>query len=118
MIRKYKKLILPKNYKVKLMLFNNEPTFSMGVVKLLVKIQELGSLNKACKDMNMAYSKGLRIIRRAEDDLGFKLVEGKIGGANGGGSSITDEGKIFLKFYIDINKKLNEFATKYIEKYK
>lgn len=107
---KYKALKLPKHFKVKLMLFNEEPTFSVGVIELLEKIRRTGSLNKSCKEMNMAYSKGLRIIRRAEEDLKYRLIDGKIGGVGGGGSVLTDRGNAFLDFYTDMTVRIDAFA--------
>ena len=118
MNKKSKKLIIPKNVKIKLLVFNDYPTFSLGVIRLLVKIHELGSLNKACKELDMGYSKGLRIIRRAEDDLGFKLIEGKIGGSGGGGSTLTKQAILFIEFYNELYQKLNDCAEKYISKYR
>lgn len=110
MKKQYDELDLPKNFKVKLMLFNNEPTFSVGVIELLNIIARTGSLNKACKEMNMAYSKGLRIIRRAEADLNYPLIEGKIGGVGGGGSVLTKKGEAFLNFYNDMTVEIDKFA--------
>ena len=112
MKKKYDNLELPKNFKVKLMLYNQEPTFSVGVIELLNIIAESGSLNKACKQMSMAYSKGLRIIRKAESDLGYPLVQGKIGGVGGGGSALTDKGRAFLAFYNDMTSEIDTFANK------
>lgn len=115
MDKKYNSIDLPVNFKVKLMLYNDEPTFSVGVISLLELIEKYGSLNKACKEMSMAYSKGLRILRRAENDLGFKLVEGTVGGVNGGGSKLTDEGKLFYDFYIELDNKLKEFTNQFLK---
>lgn len=106
----------PKKSKVKLMLYNKEASFSIGVINLLNGVEKYESLNKACKNFNMAYSKGLRIIRRAEDDLGFKLIDAKVGGAGGGGSTLTKEAKYFIKLYLELDEKLNAFAKKYIDK--
>ena len=40
-----------------------------------------GSLSKGCKCMQMAYSKGWKILKRAEEDLGIPLVQGNRGGS-------------------------------------
>ena len=116
MKRLSKNFELPKKVKVKLMLYNNEASFSMGLIKLLNGVNKYGSLNKACKHFNMAYSKGLRIIRKAESDLGYRLINVTVGGSGGGGSTLTKDAENFIKLYTDLNDKLNEFATKYIEK--
>ena len=49
--------------------------------------------------MHMAYSKALKIIKQAEDYLGYKLITRVTGGKDGGGSQITLEGKkLILKY--------------------
>lgn len=110
MQNKYKSLQLPANFKVRLILFNNHPSLSIGVVTILKLIKETGSLNKACKSINMSYSKGLRIIRTAEQDLGMHLVEGTVGGAGGGGSKLTETGILICEFYTELNDKLNKIV--------
>ena len=40
-----------------------------------------------------------RLVRHAEQVLGFALTERKIGGKGGGGSVLTDEAKEFLYRY-------------------
>lgn len=111
MKNKYKNLDLPINFKVRLILFNNEPSVSIGVITILKLINETGSLNKACKKINMSYSKGLRIIRIAENDIGFKLVDGTVGGAGGGGSKLTENGLLLCEFYTELNDKLNKLVN-------
>lgn len=113
---RYASLQIPEHFKVKLMLYNEEPTFSFGVVELLERIRQTGSLNKSCKEMKMAYSKGLRIIRRAEQDLQYNLITGKIGGVGGGGSELTKEGIAFLDFYNDMTQQIETYAYDLIDK--
>ena len=73
--------------------------FGEGPYKLLRKVEQLGSLNKAAQDMNMSYSKAWSIIKRAEKELGFKLVESNTGGVGGGGSRLTSQARTLLNQY-------------------
>jgi molybdate transport system regulatory protein len=70
-----------------------EPMFGPGTLTLLTLVAETGSLHKAAKEMGMAYSKAWRIVKDAEDHLGFKLLERQIGGAGGGGSALTTDAR-------------------------
>ena len=41
----------------------------------------------------MSYNKAWRIVRVAEEELSFPLIIKSVGGCNGGGSIVTDQGK-------------------------
>ncbi len=47
---------------------------------------------QAAKLMGMSYNKAWRAMRQAEDHLGIKLLKRRTGGADGGGSVLTEEG--------------------------
>lgn len=80
---------------------NNNKFFGEGPAKLLHAIEEYGSLRTAAMSMNMAYTKALKILRNAENALGFPLTTRTTGGKDGGGSKLTPEGKEWLKRYED-----------------
>ncbi|MGA2513766.1 MAG: LysR family transcriptional regulator [Candidatus Limnocylindrales bacterium] len=69
------------------------PVFGTGICELLSRVETTGSLRRAASDMGMAYSKAWRIVRRAEDHLGFTLLERRAGGKGGGGSIVSNEGR-------------------------
>ena len=76
-----------------------EKFFGEGPGRLLHGVEETGSLRAAANAMGMAYSKALRILKNAENALGFPLTERSTGGKNGGGSTLTPEGKEWLRRY-------------------
>jgi len=65
--------------------------FGPGAFELLRRVEQMGSLNQAAKSMAMSYSKAWRVVREVEERLGVSLFERRIGGPDGGGSSLTDE---------------------------
>ncbi len=77
----------------------NEKFFGEGPYSLLAEIERTGSLRGACKSTGMAYSKALRLMKQAEETLGFPLTERTAGGKSGGGSVLTSEGKIWMQRY-------------------
>lgn len=93
--------------------------FGEGPYKLLRKVEQLGSLNKAAQDMNMSYSKAWSIIKRAERELGVLLLESNKGGVGGGGSRLTSKAKRLLnkydEFHHDAGKILNKLYNKYFD---
>ncbi len=76
-----------------------EKFFGEGPARLLRGIEEKGSLRAAALSMEMAYTKALFLIKRAEASLGFSLVIRTTGGKLGGGSQLTKEGKEWLTKY-------------------
>ena len=61
--------------------------------------QKCGSLKQACEQMQMSYSKGYRIIKAAEAELGFPILYREKRGPSGGGSVLTPEGEKFADCY-------------------
>ena len=78
---------------------NGEKFFGEGPFRLLRLVEETGSLRCAAQSMQMAYSKALKLLKRAETALGFPLTTRAAGGKDGGGSVLTSEGKEWLRKY-------------------
>ena len=78
---------------------NGEKFFGEGPARLLNGVEKTGSLRAAAISMEMAYTKALKLIRNAESALGFPLIRRATGGKDGGGSSLTPEGKEWLARY-------------------
>lgn len=78
--------------------------FGRGIAKLCEGVQRTGSLNKACKEMGMAYSKAWTIMRNTEESLGFALLERQ--GAHG--SVLTSEAKTLLRAFQQTEAALKE----------
>lgn len=104
-------------YSIRVQLLTEGSFFGAGVADLLLLVDETRSLHKACERMNMSYSKGWRIIKYAEKELCFSLLSSKAGGANGGGSEVTQDGKIFTECYLDFRKELNEYGDTLFRKH-
>ena len=72
---------------------------------LLQLIEELGSLSNACQYMGMSYTKGRKIIRTMEEQLGVPVLESRQGGKDGGYSRLTKEAKKMMKSYSAFEKE-------------
>ena len=87
--------------------------FGEGPFRLLTAVEETGSLHAAALSMGMAYSKAMKILKQAENALGYPLTYRAVGGASGGGSKLTPEGKEWMRRYeayrnacVDANRRL------------
>ena len=78
---------------------NGEKFFGEGPARLLRRIDETGSLRAAAMSMDMAYTKALKLMKQAEAALGFPLITRTTGGKAGGGSTLTAEGRRWLRQY-------------------
>ena len=78
---------------------NGEKFFGEGPWRLLRLVEETGSLRCAAASMEMAYSKALKLVKQGEEALGFPLTQRCVGGKDGGGSTLTPEGRRFLLQY-------------------
>ena len=89
--------------------------FGPGKARLMEYIEKTGSMQEACLEMGLSYSKGARMIKSAEKQLGFKLLECRIGGSGGGGSRLTDEGMDLLKKYRQLTLRVQKDADRAFE---
>lgn len=105
------------SYNLRLTITGEEKFFGPGIAKLLHLIDEYGSIRSAAMAMDMSYSKAWKILRRADKELGYPMLESKNGGDGGGKSSLTPEGRAFLNNYDNMERELAETADKLLKKY-
>lgn len=95
--------------------FTDQKCFGPGIAELMRRVDELHSLRAAAMAMQMAYSKAWTIMRNAENGLGFKLLSSSAGGKNGGGASLTEEGRRVLAAYEEYCEKLHAYGDQLFE---
>jgi molybdate transport system regulatory protein len=93
-----------------------EPVFGSGREALFRAIERRGSINKAAKDINISYKKALSYIQTTELRLGRRLVERRTGGLQGGGATLTDEAREFLRRYELLEEGLHEMLDRKFRK--
>ena len=108
---------LPLRPSVRLRLAKQDTFFGPGVAEFLILVDQTNSMQTACREMEMSYSKGLRIIKKAERYLGCPLIESRSGGASGGSSHLTAEAKDFLARFQGMEKELKAVTAQLFAKY-
>lgn len=93
---------LPLHVSTQVRIARDDIFFGPGKARLLKYIGETGSMQEACLEMGLSYSKGSRMIKKAENELGFKLLERWTGGCGGGGSRLTREAEDLLRKYDEL----------------
>lgn len=87
------------HYGLSLRLYFEEKAFGPGLMSLLSEVEKTGSLQRAARSMNMAYSKAWKMLRMAEKEWGFSLTDRETGGKDGGGSSLTPQARALIEAY-------------------
>lgn len=101
----------------KLYLECDEVFFGPGIAQFLMLIDHTGSMQAACRQMNMSYSKGWKIMKTAEKQLGFPLLITKTGGSDGGSSLLSPKTRDFLERFSGMEKELKEKSDELFAKY-
>jgi molybdate transport repressor ModE-like protein len=77
-------------------------------IRLLECIEQEQSLQRGAMRAELSYSNAWLTLNRMEEALGCRLVERKLGGATGGGSSLTLDGRNWVARYRRLEQRLNE----------
>lgn len=115
LLEAHKKQMLHPSLKV--VIAKEQNFFGPGTEHLLELIENTGSVRNACQLMNISYSKGWKMIRLMEEQWGHAVVARKQGGATGGNSFLTDEGKDLITRYKAFKQEVKEVSEKIFEKY-
>ncbi len=86
--------------------------FGRGKWQLLDAIDKTGSLQAAAAALGISYRKAWGDLRKAEKALEVSLIERHRGGAAGGNSSLTEEGKRWQREYARFQNEVDAHLDK------
>ncbi|MBE9468803.1 MAG: LysR family transcriptional regulator [Bacteroidetes bacterium] len=104
-------------YKIWLVSREEENILGDGKVNLLKEIDKQGSLQSAVNTIGISYRKAWGNLKKAEEILGFSLVEKHRGGQFGGTTTLTDEGRNLIEAYEELHKEIDETIKKTVKKF-
>lgn len=94
--------------------------FGDGKWRLLEEIERSRSIRAAAISLGMSYRKAWGDLKKAEACLKVKLIEKHRGGTDGGETTLTKEGKMWIKAYRvfrrEIEKQIGISFEKHIKK--
>lgn len=102
---------------IRLVFRRNDPFFGPLLSHFLTVIRHTGSMQTACRQLHMSYTKGWKILKEAERQLGFPLLITQSGGAEGGFSRLTEKGEKFLTRYQSMEEELRTESERLFRKY-
>lgn len=109
------------NYTIRLRITNREAEepvfFGPGVAELMEMIDGEHQMTRACRRMDISYTKAWRILKRAEEGWGKPLVESHSGGEKGGNMVLTQAGRDLLDRYRGMERQLNEASESAFQRF-
>ena len=90
----------------------------IGRMKLLERVNVLGSITEAAKSMKMSYSQAWELIDSMNRQSKKPLMETSAGGMGGGGTKVTAEGLRVIKQYKELLDRFDKFSKLETEKIK
>lgn len=94
--------------KMKLLLAKEDEFLDQKAAMLLSLIDETNSVKLSCERLNISYRKAWNMLNNMEEQMGFDIVMRHQGGAEGGYSELTDEGRELLRKYMLFVEKTEE----------
>lgn len=93
------------------------PFFDEKIAMLLSLVDETSSVRTACQRMQISYSTGWNIIRTMESQFSRTLIERSQGGAGGGQSKLTDDGRQLIEAFNRYSTELRRMANELFDTY-
>ncbi|MEW6078936.1 MAG: LysR family transcriptional regulator [Thermodesulfobacteriota bacterium] len=100
--------------KLKISILNDQgyQAIGPGPLRLLEKIGEHKSINKAAKAMKLSYVKALKMLSFLEKDMGRAMVIRTRGGNDRGGTRLTPFAEKYIRHLRELEKKINQYAER------
>ncbi len=105
---------IPGSFKVSLELEGEKKLSGDDLFALLDQIETTGSISRAASNLGVSYRYSWGLIQKAESALGLKLVDKQAGGAAGGGTLLTREGRDLLMQYRAFRSEINDQISRYL----
>jgi|ERR1039458_5062361 molybdate transport system regulatory protein len=97
---------------------DEEKLLGKGRVELLERINKTGSILQAAEGMKMSYRQAWQMVKEINERAKSPLVEKQLGGKNGGGAIVTEEGKKAIEQFHKLENKVKAFIQKESKKIK
>ena len=87
-------------------------------LRLLLLVEETGSLAKAASAMKLSYRRAWGKVKELETNLGVPLVASEVGGAGGGHTALTPTATALVRAYERLQARLDaELAVAFAQEF-
>ncbi len=105
----------PPHFQLRLKLGVGDDTIGPGKIDLLRKIDTLGSISAAAREMGINYRRAWFLLETMNTALGRPTAQTTKGGAAGGGATLTDTGRAVIAAYENCLKETEKITRKPLE---
>ncbi|MEW5919571.1 MAG: substrate-binding domain-containing protein [Bacillota bacterium] len=105
-----------RDFKVSLELEGEKRISCDDLFSLLENILKYGSISRAASEMGISYRYSWGIVGAAEKALGLELVHRQVGGYEGGGTSLSREGRELLEQYRSFKQEVDSQLQHFIKR--
>jgi len=91
-------------------------SFGPGKAQLLELINETGSIRRAATAMKMSYRRAWLLLQEIDASIGTPAISTQTGGAQGGGSCLTNSGRKMLDCYRSIEKRATQSVVVHLRR--
>ena len=85
-------------------------------IALLEAVERTGSINAAAAERGVHFRVAWRKLKEMEEGLGVKLTQRAVGGKHGGGTSLTSEGRDYVRHFREFTAGLKGIVDKQFKK--
>lgn len=113
--------MMTQNYRIKARFWiegKNGTFLGEGRVRLLVAIQDKGSISAAAKSLEISYRKAWKMLDIMNAQANKPLVVRQTGGKRGGGTIVTPEGERAILTYRAFKEKCDSFIETTFKEFK
>src|SRR5271168_2266098 len=79
--------------------FETGASLGPGKIRLLEEIEKTGSIRNAAEAVGMSFRQGWLLLKAIEEMFGQPVITTHRGGSRGGGSALTDLGRLVIASY-------------------
>lgn len=94
--------------------YPNPLVLGPGKADLLERIDRLGSISAAGRDMGMSYKRAWMLVEEMNTAFSGPVVDSSRGGAGGGGASLTAQGRQMLAHYRALEQVLRDHGGEHL----
>jgi molybdate transport system regulatory protein len=88
----------------------NRHAFGDGLAGLLQNVERYGTLSRSARESGMSYRHAWNLVRNAETHLKKRLIVKHPGGAGGGHSELSRDGRRLLKAFHHLTRDVARYA--------
>lgn len=107
---------VPLSFRTEVVINRFDACFDGDTADFLEAVEETGSMLGACQLRGFSYSKGWKMVKLAEEQVGIPFLSRQPGGVRGGFSALTEEGKEFLSRYREMEETVRIAAEEAFHK--